>query len=219
MCLSRSWLDKKVGIITLLLTVCWIWDFWLARVLENQFRERLCRLVAVAMDLGRPPNSKKQHGWYMLKNVTMACCSCWISFVRLPIACPNTFSGANPSAEPRAFLVFSRVPMLLLARVNLNSADDYWARRAELQLEKLIEVFWRGPSSWREGQVCCWSSNKSATTNFKIFRVLLLSYFSICLKFGQSKALKSELCFFSFGNTYRMEHDLGITSLLLSILS
>ena len=48
------------------------------------------------------------------------------------------------------------------------------------------------------------------------FRIFRLSYFSICLKFSQSKALTLGLGFFSFGITYRIEHELGP---LLSILS
>ena len=82
-------------------------------------------------------------------------------------------------------------------------------------LEDWIEVFWRW---WlKGGPVRCWSFKKSETTDFEFFRVLILSYFSICHKFSQSKALTSELCFF-FGNMYRMEQKLGITGPLLSIL-
>ena len=81
-------------------------------------------------------------------------------------------------------------------------------RRRELQLEEWTEVFLRG--SCREGQVRCWSSKKSETVDFEFLRFPLLSYFSICLKFSQSKALTSDLCLFSLGNTYRMEHELGI---------
>ena len=38
-------------------------------------------------------------------------------------------------------------------------------------------------------------------------------------QFSQSKALTLGLGFFSFGITYRIEHELGITGPLLSILS
>ena len=60
-----------------------------------------------------------------------------IVFVRLPIACSNTFSGASTSAEPRALLVFSRVPVLLLCKgaTSLLLLATGPERRKELQLE------------------------------------------------------------------------------------
>ena len=66
--------------------------------------------------------------------------------VRLPIACSNTYSRASTSAEPRALLVFSRVPVLLLCKgaTSLLLLATGPGRRNELQLEDWIEVFWRG---------------------------------------------------------------------------
>ena len=57
--------------------------------------------------------------------------------VRLPTACSNTFSGASISAKPRALLVFSRVPVLLLCKgaTSLLLLATGIGRREELQLE------------------------------------------------------------------------------------
>ena len=75
--------------------------------------------------------------------------------VRLPIAYSNTFSGASPSSEPRAVLVFSRDPVLLLCNeaTSILLLATGLRRREVLQLK--IELKYSGECSWREGQVRC----------------------------------------------------------------
>ena len=59
------------------------------------------------------------------------------STVRLPTAFSITFSGASPSAEPRALLVFSRVPVLFLCKgaTSFLLLATGLGKRGELQLE------------------------------------------------------------------------------------